>query len=695
MSACGAGAPSVERVSTQLFFPQSVASGDPRPNSVVLWTRVVDEERSSEPLELQLTLALDPEMQNRVELDGQRGLTVTAEPAFDHCVKVRVLGLLPGQHYYYQFTYRSDGGVVATRVGRTKTAPAEDADVQVKFAVASCQNFEERWYYAYRLLVGRELDFVIHLGDYVYESGNPDATGPRSVVFGRPEEALELGEGRLVARSLDNYRDLYRTYRSDPDLQRMHESVPFIAIWDDHEFSNDCHGATGTYDDGRTDETDLARRAAADRAWFEYMPMDDAHPPATELDPSRPFPDDLTIHRSFVFGRHLELSMTDVRRYRPDHVISEDAFPGAMFVRQEQVLSDEGTLPETPAVACVDIEEYPEHAAFLRQQAETLGFRSQGVSGFLSVPYINTLILQTTEPSPPPSIATEDPGVIQGYAYHQLLKSSGFSSAGARYLVASEPFGLLSRKLYRETGGASENLLGAPQRAWLLETLRQSTRTFKLWGSSLCFMPREIDLTAVDSIPEELRTRILITAEDWDGCPNERAALLEELAGVQNVVVLSGDLHCFFVGTPFQPGARENRVIEFVTGSVSSSTWLEEIRSIAASDPSLPPSVVLAASGVGGLLADPVSKPNPHLAFQELERNGVTVMRADGEALRAELLLLPSELVTSPPEQAGPSWQELTSSEEFRVNAATGELERDVQGRVWRWDSVPGRWVTV
>jgi alkaline phosphatase D len=281
---------------------------------------------------------------------------------------------------------------------------------------------------------------------------------------------------------------------------------------------------------------------------------------------------------------------------------------------------------------------------------------------------------------------------VAGYAYHQLLKSAQFASAGARYLVASEPFGVLSRKLYRETEGASERLFGDAQRDWFVRTLRESTRTFKLWGSSLCFMPRRIDMTGVELLPPELRTRISITTEDWDGCPNERQALLGDLAEVDNVVVLAGDLHCFFVGTPFDPSAPDHRVVEFVTGSVSSSTWLDEIRDIAATDPSVPPEVALAASGIGSLLTDPVRKPNPHLAFHELERNGITVMEVDAESLRAELLSLPPSVIAVPPSQVGDRWSLESRSDHFRVTAG-GELERDFQGRAWRWDIEQATWV--
>jgi alkaline phosphatase D len=279
-----------------------VASGDPRSNSVVLWTRVVDPERAHDELELQLELALDPQFMETVELDGRASRSALAEARFDHALSIRVDGLLPATHYYYRFSYESSKGRVSTRVGRTKTAPADDDESGVRFAVVCCQDYGGRYFHVFRRLVSEELDFVLHLGDYVYETVGvpPFPAGTRDVTLGRPEDALLLEEGLLAVRSLDNYRDLYRTYRTDPDLQALHERFPIIAIWDDHEFSDDCYGATSTYSDGREDELDLPRRAAADQAWFEYMPVDFSVPPTSGWDTNREFPDNLSIYRSLA-----------------------------------------------------------------------------------------------------------------------------------------------------------------------------------------------------------------------------------------------------------------------------------------------------------------------------------------------------------------------------------------------------------
>ena len=132
------------------------------------------------------------------------------------------------------------------------------------------------------LIASLNASFVVHLGDYIYETtGDPSFQTPdesRKILFRNLSAAIQLqaNSGAIfhAARSLDNYRDLYRTYRSDPALRALHESFPMIVTWDDHEFSNDCWGSHATYLNGREDENDVERRKAANQAWFEYQPVD-------------------------------------------------------------------------------------------------------------------------------------------------------------------------------------------------------------------------------------------------------------------------------------------------------------------------------------------------------------------------------------------------------------------------------------
>lgn len=676
------------------YFPQSLASGDPRPESVVLWTRVVDEYFRGENLTVELLLARDADFTEPLTFE-EGSVTLVADRQADHCVTVRIAGLEPSTTYYYRFRYAAQQGLAETRVGRTRTAPAADADVPVRFGVVCCQDYEGKYFHVHRHLAGQDVDFVLHLGDYVYESlGDPSFQKPtdeRAVRLSAPEQALELerGDGAsfFAAQSLSNYRDLYKTYRSDPDLQALHERHPMIAIWDDHEFSDDCHGDVATYEDGRVDERSPDRRAAADRAWFEYMPVDYETRPASRLDADGDFPDNFRIYRGFVFGRHLELLVTDLRRFRPDHLVPEAAPPGVVFMTESEVQDELGELPDD-TVPYVDIDAYEDgrYRDALRSAAETLGITADGLSGDVSAVWINQALATLDDPGLPEPIELEDSSLPRGYAYHCLLKNAEFSRIGARYVLAVRPFEALAGRRYRETEGASELVMGAAQKEWFVEALRSSSRTFKVWASEVAFLSRHIDLTGVELVPPELRTRISISADDWDGFPNERRALLKELAQAGNTVILSGDLHCFFAGTPYLADDPESRVVELTTGSVSSTTWLDAVQGSLTQDGSVPMDVALLVQNIGALLTEKVHRPNPHLAFQELGRHGYSIVEVSGDELSMTLNTISTKDVARSPAELDGELDALFQTERFRTRAGSADLERELDGRFLTWD---------
>jgi alkaline phosphatase D len=307
----GGGGSSPEDI--ERTFPQGIGSGDPRPDRVVLWTRV--EAGGGEPIDVDFEVATDESFSGIV---AHGSVTTNAER--DFTVKIVPIGLAAFTTYFYRFTAAG----VTSRTGRTKTAPTEDQDVPVRFAFASCQDFVGRYYHAWRVLTEQEepVDFVLFLGDYIYETtGDPSVQPPdpaRQIVL---PDGLPLGEStteNLVAFTLADYRALYKQYRSDPDLKRVHELYPFISIWDDHEFANDCWQDHATdFNEARGDEKEPERRQAADRAWFEFQAVDVIyHEDAA-------YPDDIQIYRTFRFGRHVDLILTDERYYRSDHVIPE------------------------------------------------------------------------------------------------------------------------------------------------------------------------------------------------------------------------------------------------------------------------------------------------------------------------------------------------------------------------------------
>ena len=258
------------------------------------------------------------------------------------------------------------------------------------------------------------------------------------------------------------------------------------------------------------------------------------------------------------------------------------------------------------------------------------------------MPFINdsltTLAVATPEPIP-----LDSAGLERGYAYHQLLKTDEFSRIGSRYVVAVEPFNALAKSKFEASAGASEQLMGAEQRAWFLKTMTASTRTFKIWGNEVCFMPRHIDLSPVTLAPEALRIKIAISAEDWDGFPNERDFARRASAPLGVVVIVPGDLHCFFAGMPLREQlTRRNafgRVrdrqfdVDHLAAWLFDETWLARIRLA-------PPRRSLIAASVGTLLVDPDTRPQPAPGLSgTLSDNGYGIFRGERRSSRCEPIL--------------------------------------------------------
>ncbi len=307
-------------------FPQGLASGDPRPDRVLLWGRIEASGAgldASAPIELGFVIAKDEALTQIVS----RG-AVTALPGEDHTVRVVPTGLDSGTVYWYRF----EQGTVTTRVARTKTAPAVDADATIKYAMCACQDYIGRYWHSWRALLdeNEDLDFVLYLGDYIYESVNDarfQSTDPstRSIVLPDGLDTSPAQDGsRTGAGTLRDYRTLYKIYRSDPLLREVHRLYPFVLTWDDHEFADDCwqdHSTSFSEKDpnggGFTSEQNTPRRVAANRAFAEFAPADIVR------NETAPFPGDVTIYRSLRFGKNVEVFLTDQRMYRDDHLIAE------------------------------------------------------------------------------------------------------------------------------------------------------------------------------------------------------------------------------------------------------------------------------------------------------------------------------------------------------------------------------------
>ena len=680
-------------------FPQSVASGDPRSDSVVLWTRI--DPGLGDAVVVALQLATDDTFEQRITLDGgdERLLSTTADQ--DHCVKARIANLQADTAYYYRFVAITDDERLVSRTGRTRTAPTDDSDRAVRFAFVSCQDFNGRWYNPYRRLLEEEVDFVVHLGDYIYETtGDPsfqDTSDERAVSFTDLDGAIALeenGEVFYAARSLDNYRELYRTYRGDAWLQQVHERFPMIVIWDDHEFADDCHGATATATNEREDETDVERRKNANQAWWEYMPVDLQAGPEWTYDRDESFPGDLTIYRDLRWGAHLHLVLTDLRQYRADHLVPEGAFPGRVLLDEPTLAARYGELPAW-AEPYVDVAAFADgaYAAALAMAAPLLGYDVAEAAGLVAVRTINAAIEALDEAGQGGTAPIVDTaGLARGLAYVTLGKNGSNSSIGSRYLAVRDPFEALAEARFAETNGGSEDMMGDAQEAWFLQTMANSDATWKVWGNEFCLVPRVVDITDFSALPDAFKQRFLLSVEDWDGAPNKRDELLGALSDVGNVVAITGDIHAFFAGTPWVRGDRDRRIVEFVTGAVSSGSYERLLVKTAASDPTLRDAGASAlALLVEDLLLDVDKATNPHLAYADISRQGLAIVDVDAASLTTTFYAIDEREVRAPVADADVLAK--FAETRFQTRAGASDLYREFDGQWRRWDDVLLDWV--
>ncbi|MER7619851.1 alkaline phosphatase D family protein [Streptomyces sp. NPDC126503] len=286
-------------------FTLGVASGDPLPGSVLLWTRLAP--RPFEPggglparrVSVHWELARD-ERFTRVVRRGR----ATAHPEFSHTVHVEAEHLEPGRAFFYRFR----AGDWTSPVGRTRTAPAPgDRPAGLTLAAVSCQAYHDGYFTAYRHLADEDLDVVLHLGDYLYEYA-VNATGGARAYTDRTLPAVFNRE----TITLEDYRLRYGLYKSDPDLRAAHAAHPFVVTWDDHETENNYAG--GTPENGVPPEEFLLRRAAAYRAYWEHQPL---------RHPQLPEGPDMRLYRRLRFGRLAQFDILDTRQYRSDQAYGD------------------------------------------------------------------------------------------------------------------------------------------------------------------------------------------------------------------------------------------------------------------------------------------------------------------------------------------------------------------------------------
>ena len=306
-------------------FSLGVASGAPRPDGFVLWTRLAPEPMSADPetpggmsggdVTISYEIATDDAMANVVRTGD-----AVAEQKFAHSVHLDVSGLQPGRSYWYRFR----SGEAVSPTGRAITLPPPGAALdKLRFGFVSCANYEHGYFSAYRHLTDENPDVVLFLGDYIYDT------------IEQFKPTVRRHSDGVVASTLPTYRNRYAQYRLDQDLQRLHAQVPSLVTWDDHEVENDYADQWSQWfvEPARF----LLQRAAAYQAFYEHMPVR----------PILSYPEGpvMRVYDRFTFGDLIEISMIDGRQYR-----SREACYGPPYKGGGHVETNE-TCPERLSAA--------------------------------------------------------------------------------------------------------------------------------------------------------------------------------------------------------------------------------------------------------------------------------------------------------------------------------------------------------
>ena len=627
------------------FFPEGVASGDPDSSSVLLWTRRSPNGNADH---VTVEVADDPSFA-KVVAQARAPISL----ASDWTCRVLVGGLRPSTVYWYRFTDPYGHG---SRIGRTMTAPDEHDTRDVRFAFVSCQNANQGAQNAYRRMIFEDeraprhdqLEFVLHLGDFIYEIVWYPEDRPQGMYDRRLRDIVRYQSGEKIhdfhiPTTVDDYRAIYRAYLHDPDLQDARARWPFVNMWDNHEFSwlgwqslQKFYGVT------RPAQT---RKVAANQAFFEYQParmarpgsdsLDSFHPPQVADTPVATFDqhglgeernnllaiNSLKGYRAIRWGRNVELIVTDQRSYR-----SEDP------------------LGRSEADAFTS-EDFPE---FVPEEAIEI--------------------------------------LDAGSSYN-----GGHPPATIRYAATEVP--------NFQRAAPPQAILGFAQKQWFLERLKSSSATWKIWGNTTATLEMRAD-------PQNLPPHL---TKPWPGAAYagfangdhsnayvERGEIYDFVSehGITGFATIAGDRHSFWAGLaakslpprPFEPVG-----IAFVTGSISAPGEIEAIEhgfpkqhplrplflGQASSDTSPQPTLnLLLRHGVRSCLeyaqtgdikkANAASNPqlSPHLSFVDMGGHGYSVVRASSGTFEIEFVCIPRPLERSTTPDGGP----LRYRAQFRSN---------------------------
>ena len=657
-------------------FPQSVASGDPRPDSIMLWTRAVpaaaDNVATVAGADASIRLLVTA-VDNSAALGSNKALsgttvvdtTLPVQAQFDNTVRHKVTGLSAGTVYYYQFV----AGDSRSNVGRCKTAPAADADVaQLQFAYMTCQDWSiNHWGAMANIAANETLDFIVHLGDYIYETvGESFQTGSVEKLHDQlvlPDGAFKNGSsGAKYATTLADYRYLYKKYRTDARLQAVHERFPFIAIWDDHEFSDDAWQDAETYEGSyNADGSDLhqpSRRRNANQAWFEFMPAD------VDFDAANTSFQNIKIYRDFQFGKLMQLAMTDERLYRSDHVIPESATNpatgkplgsvGARYLVPQdtfnaveaQKMAGAASLGLDPLAVCGMLGSTQRKWWMDKMKSATATWKLWGneVSllrmGLNGTDAIATLLALNAVPQVAKSVG--DTAALAGgnvavaaaiVAAATAGASTAAAQAGATAIATAAATGgnaaaqgaaavaaglsasqagiavaAFGAALAAAAGGASAQAAAAAQTI-AFGYIKPDVQAKKAASSFVVAAGLATSLAPFFS-------KFLINCDQWDGYNAERKALMAHLKSnnIGNVVALTGDIHSFFAGTVSDDfdaaGGGTPVMVDLVSAGISSDSFFTYLRDTSA-----------ALGDIKNLVSQPLPIPVPGLGTLTVDFN--------------------------------------------------------------------------
>ncbi|MCP4447775.1 MAG: hypothetical protein GY811_20920 [Myxococcales bacterium] len=547
-------------------FPQGVASGDPRATSVIIWTRVQATAGGDEAIAVTAQVSEDEGFGTIVV---EQDLEITS--ASDHTLRLLVTDLSPGTIYYYRFVAGGD-----TIVGRTITAPSNENTEPVHLAWVSCQDYEAGTYGAYRQMINddvaasvdEQIQLVVHLGDFIYETTggqfqvpldadnrpiamtNADGT-PRKIDAFPSGGGSGEDENEKYAETLDDYRHLYKQFLRDPHLRAARARWPFIQTWDDHEFSDDCWQSQANYDStGTVDEGSQQRKVSANQAWFEFIPAN--------LSDAEGVPG--------VDNEASDFSATEVSNAPFDEVDADN-------------FADEAN--NIAAIASLTIYRsirYGKNVDFV--VTDLRSYRSDH-----TIPEDQTY----------DSAAFFHPRTALPDEMIRIMDQGNTANGGN---PPDDVDGLPNTRKERPPG----TMLGAAQKAWWKSTMQNSDATWKIWCNEMPLMRFGVKVGPASIL---LFDRVAF-CDAWDDKPTERAELMTFLKdqSIDNVVVLTGDIHAHFAGTLMDDYDAETQTpvaTEFITAGISSNSLFSFFeRAVRGQPPGLRDLVTFDATEFGG-----------------------------------------------------------------------------------------------